>query len=227
MILAIDTATRLMSLAVHDGFTVLAEQTRQAAKAHTEMLAPAITQILRDADASMDDITAIAAVVGPGSYTGVRIGVSMAKGLAAARQLPVVGINTLDALAAGQPKFDGALLAVVAAGRGRVITQAYRWNYARWVARGEPRLLKWDELVASIDGRVMLTGEITRKARDICTEAQATHPELKISFAPGAYSLRRAGFVAEVAWQQLNEAPPESFNAATLVPVYLNSLDGA
>lgn len=227
MLLAIDTATRMLSLAVRDEHTLLAEQTWQAPNNHTELLAPAIEMVLQRAGTAMDAVTAIAVVTGPGSYTGVRIGVSMAKGLAAARKLPLVGVTTLDAVAAGQPKYEGTLVVVVRAGRGRVIAGRYRWNYARWVQRGEPRLLTWEELYETIDGRATIAGEIDQRGQEAYQQlaGELTTADRRVEFAPAAFSLRRAGFVAEVAWEQLRDATPDDFAAVTVVPVYMNSLN--
>ncbi|MEO1441403.1 MAG: tRNA (adenosine(37)-N6)-threonylcarbamoyltransferase complex dimerization subunit type 1 TsaB [Chloroflexota bacterium] len=222
MLLAIDTATRLLSLAVRDEFTLLAEQTWQAPNNHTETLAPAIHSLLHNAGAAVDDLTALAVITGPGSYTGVRIGVSMAKGLAAARGLPLVGVTSLDALAAGQPRYDGTLIAVVRAGRGRVIAGRYRWSYTRWVPRGEPRLLKWAELYDTLDGRVTLAGEIDEQGRT--AYAEATTENLSVEFAPVAHSLRRAGFAADIAWERLQSGTPEDFPAVAVTPIYMNTI---
>lgn len=221
MLLAIDTATRLLSLAVHDGTQIQAEQTWQAPNAHTELLADAITDILQRAAVSLADISALAVVTGPGSYAGVRIGVSLAKGLAAARQLPAVGVTTLDTLAAGQPHYSGTLIAVVAAGRGRVIAGRYRWSDTRWMPRGEPRLLAWQDLLETIDSHVTLAGELDASAHESIAVAKRARPELKIDVAPAAYSLRRASFAAEVAWARLQEASPSQYRAAKLLPVYV------
>jgi tRNA threonylcarbamoyladenosine biosynthesis protein TsaB len=224
MLLALDTATRLLSLAVHDGQQVLAEQTWQAPNNHTEILAPAVTDLLRHAGITIHDLTAFAVVNGPGSYTGVRIGVSMVKGMAAPQRLPAVPITSLDVLAAGQPKYSGTLIAVVSAGRGRVITGRYRWSYERWVPRGEPRLLKWAELFDTIDSEVTLAGEINPQGRDAYQQAKSNNDELLINFAPAAYSVRRASFAAELAWERLHEGSPDDFPATAIIPVYMNTI---
>ncbi len=224
MLLAIDTATRMLSLAVHDGTRILAEQTWQAPNNHTAILAPALAALVGHAGVTTGDVTALAVVQGPGSYTGVRIGVAMAKGLAAARGLPLVGVNTLDALAAGQPKYAGTLIAVVAAGRGRVIAGRYRWSYDSWVPRGEPRLLKWDALFETIDSAVTLAGEIDPNGHSAYETACEERPDLTVHFAPPAHSLRRASFAAAVAWARLREGDPADFPAAQLAPVYMNTI---
>jgi len=225
MLLAIDTATRLLGLAVHDGQTLLAEQTWQAPNNHTEVLAPAIELIIQHAGTTLDELTALTVVTGPGSYAGVRIGVALAKGLAAARGLPAVGVTTLDVLAAGQPNYDSTLITVVRAGRGRVIAGRYRWNYARWVPRGEPRLLKWEELFNSIDGRVTIAGEVDANGREAHQNRAADAPEAHIDFAPVAFSLRRAGFAAQLGNEQLQAGTPADFPAIALTPIYINTLN--
>lgn len=222
MLLAMDTATRMLSLAVHSGDSILAEQTWQAPNNHTTQLAPAIAHIVQNAGLTMNDLTALAVVTGPGSYTGVRIGVSMAKGLAAFHSLPLVGVTTLDTLAAGQPKYDSTLIAVVRAGRGRVIAGRYRWNYTQWVPRGEPRLLTWTELFETIDGRATIAGEIDAAGR--AAYADAVNNAAQVEFAPPVYSLRRASFAAEVAWTRLRESPSDAFAAVTVLPIYINEI---
>jgi len=81
-------------------------------------------------------LTAVAVAVGPGSYTGLRIGMALAKGLSLSYNLPVVGIPTLDILASPQPPREGPMLAVMQAGRGRVAGGWYKWSRKGWSARG-------------------------------------------------------------------------------------------
>lgn len=220
MILALDTATRLMSIALHDGQRLLAEQTWHTGNRHTVELAPAVQTMLATCDATMDDLTALAVAIGPGSYTGLRIGVALAKGIAAVHALPLIGMTTLDILAASQPYYqDGhALIGVVQAGRGRIIVNTYRWGKGRWNKRAEPRLMEWGELMETIDGPAYITGEIDRDGHRAIAEAQ-----LNLTLLPAAYRMRRAGFLAESAWTQLNEAGEDrsAFDPAKLLPVYI------
>lgn len=221
MLLAIDTATRTLGLAIHDGQKLLAEQTWQTPNNHTMLLAPAIEQLAENAGTTLDALTAFAVATGPGSYTGVRIGVALAKGMASARSLPLVGVTTLDTLAAAQPRYNGALVALVRAGRSRVIVGTYRWSQGRWLQRGEPRLMNWPQLFESIDGAATLAGEIDSNAHEALKAARAEQPELRVEFAPPVYNLRRAGFMAEIAWQRLKDGEPSSFAAARLAPLYM------
>src|SRR5581483_11967409 len=98
MLLAIDTSTHYASVALHDGERLLGEETWLANQDHTRTLLPAIQRIL--GDRGVESLTALAVALGPGSFNGLRVGLSSAKALAIARQLPLVGATTLELLAA-------------------------------------------------------------------------------------------------------------------------------
>ncbi len=99
--LAIDTSTSAMTLAVLSGKTVLGESNIHAVRNHSTLLIPAIKELVRSLDMTMNDIQGIAAGKGPGSYTGVRIGVTVGKTLAWALGVPLVGVSSLEAMAYG------------------------------------------------------------------------------------------------------------------------------
>ncbi len=100
MLLAFDTATPAVTVALHDGERVVASQTRVDARRHGELLAPAITAVLDEAWVPRQDVTAIAVGVGPGPFTGLRVGLVTARTLGLALDIPVYGVCTLDVLAA-------------------------------------------------------------------------------------------------------------------------------
>ena len=100
MLLAFDTATPAVTVALHDGERVVASTTRVDAMRHGELLAPGITSVLDEAWVPRQDITAIAVGVGPGPFTGLRVGLVTARTLALALDIPVYGVCTLDVLAA-------------------------------------------------------------------------------------------------------------------------------
>ena len=100
MLLAFDTATTAVTVALHDGERVVASQTRDDARRHGELLAPGITAVLDESWVPRLDITAIAVGVGPGPFTGLRVGLVTARTLALALDVPVYGVCTLDVLAA-------------------------------------------------------------------------------------------------------------------------------
>lgn len=99
MLLSFDTATPLVTVALHDGTDVLAERVSEQAMRHGEQLAPLIAQVLGDAAVDRRDLTAIAVGVGPGPFTGLRVGLVTARTLGWALEIPVRGVCTLDVLA--------------------------------------------------------------------------------------------------------------------------------
>src|SRR5919202_1047122 len=99
MLLAIDTSTAQTGLACYDAQGLQCECLWHSGRDHTAQLLPQLSLLLRHLGRSRDDITAIGVALGPGSWSGLRVGMSTAKGLALARDLPVVGVGTLDVLA--------------------------------------------------------------------------------------------------------------------------------
>jgi tRNA threonylcarbamoyl adenosine modification protein YeaZ len=100
VLLALDSATDAVSIAVHDGADLVAERSVDAARRHVEVLVPEISAVLDDHGLSPRDLTAIAVGVGPGAFTGLRVGLVTARTLAYAAGIPCLGVVTLDALAA-------------------------------------------------------------------------------------------------------------------------------
>lgn len=100
LLLAFDTSTPAVTVALHDGTTVVAERTVVDGRGHGELLAPGIAQVLADAGTSASDLTAIAVGVGPGPFTGLRVGLMTARAMSEVLSIPVAGVCSLDILAA-------------------------------------------------------------------------------------------------------------------------------
>lgn len=236
MLLAIDTATRSMSLALHDGEVLLAEQTCVAGRQQNSQLAPTIDYLVNLCGITLADLKAVAVCRGPGSYTGLRVGVALAKGIATTAHLPLIGIDTLDILAAGVTECNtrAILIAAVQAGRGRIIAAQFRRKDRQWQARTEPVITTWAEMIADLEpGTYFVTGELNEKWDAACENA----PD-GVTLKPVAVSdrARRAGHLAELAWSVLNaggyktgehttEALHEAFHPAHVLPIYLKSPD--
>lgn len=225
MLLAIDTATKYLGLALHDGHMLLAEQAWRTGNRHNEMLAVTIQHMMAACDVTMNDLTMIAVANGPGSYTGLRIGVAMAKGIASAKQLPLIGVSTLDILAAAQPFHHTRhrLIAVVEAGRGRVIAGTYHVKKGRWVAESDPDIMRWDALLDTekLTDTYYITGEINDVGLEAIEAARANN--IEITLMHPAYRLRRAGFLAQEAWRTYEAGEQDDFAPAKLLPVYMNA----
>lgn len=142
-ILGIDTSTEQAGLAVSSGDkTVVRSWT--AGRTQTTSVLPAIDELLREADMTIRDVHAIAVAVGPGTFTGLRVGVSIAKGLVMAMDIPLIGIPTLDITAAAAGDEEG-LIAVLPAGRGRVV-----WQHYGPVVSSQPRNTTIPELIEAL-----------------------------------------------------------------------------
>ncbi len=106
MLLAIDTATHATGVCLADRAQVLAEHVWHSGRYHTVELAPEVAVLLQRNQVALTDLEAVAVASGPGSYTGLRIGMALAKGIALALRIPLIGVPTLDILAAGQPEAE-------------------------------------------------------------------------------------------------------------------------
>lgn len=216
MLLAIDTATRRVGLALYDGAQVLHEVTLASPSRHTVDLAPAVERALAGT-AGLGALSGIAVALGPGSFTGLRIGMAFAKGLAEARALPLVGIPTHDILAHAQPVgVEERLAAVIEAGRGRLAVRWYILAVGGWQAEGEPQLLTPEGLGKEIRNPTLVCGDLGEETRKLLGRKRKN-----VSLAPPAASLRRAGFLAELGWARLQAGDVD--DPATLAPVYLRT----
>ncbi len=214
MLIAIDTATDQASLALHDGFRVRVEQTWEAQRQQTRELSPRLAAAIEQVDLLPKQMSGVAVTKGPGSFTGLRIGMSVAKGLAMAQNLPLIGIPTLDVVASAQGRDRRRLGAVLQAGRRRIAIAFYRWRFGGWEVQEEPRLTTWASLAEEIDESTLFCGEIDQAGVDVLARLgdQAV-------ILPAAWRLRRAGFLAELGWQRLNRG--EADDPSTLTPIYL------
>lgn len=122
IVLSLDTCLSSCSVAVVDGERVLASARDVMARGHQERLAPMAREVMADAGLAFDRLDRIAVTVGPGSFTGLRVGLAFAKGLALALDLPTVGIGTLEALAA---EATGLVFPAIDARRGQLYLQAF------------------------------------------------------------------------------------------------------
>ena len=222
MLLAIDTATPTLSIALHDGRALQAEWSLAAGRMHSALLAPMIQQLMRQADVRAADLQALAVAVGPGSYTGLRIGVALAKGMAAVADRPLVPLTTLEiVLEAHAPaRHRQPLIATAPAGRSRVIWAKYAPGGDTWILRRPAEISTWDDLLAACDTPVTISGELSSAGLEAIRAAQAEGAQIELPKA--AERLRRAGHLAEIAWRRLRESrEARPFPAADVRPVYL------
>lgn len=215
MLLAVDTSTAHVGLAVYDDAQVISESIWRSNQHHTVELAPAVAELLSRSGLTMDNIHALGVALGPGSFTSLRVGLSLVKGLALARHLPLIGIPTLDIYAASQPVSKLPLLAAIQAGRGRLAVGGYKGTKKGWRSTGPARVASVDVLIEEIQNPSILCGEFTAAER----QQLANHETIKLVSPAG--SVRRPSILAELAWARWQNG--EADDEATLAPIYLHT----
>ena len=214
MLLAVDTSTAQVGLALYDGAQVLGEMTWAAHQHHTTELAPALCGLLDRCGVSMDKVHALGVAIGPGSFTSLRVGLSLVKGIAFARHLPVMGIPTLDIIAAAQPVAKYPLVALLQAGRTRIAFNVYKNQKKEWQAEGEIRSGTVDELLTQIESSTIIAGELTSEDRKKLSKNK------NVLLASPVNCVRRPSVLAELAWARWQADQVD--DAAALAPIYLH-----
>jgi tRNA threonylcarbamoyladenosine biosynthesis protein TsaB len=197
MLLAIDTSTQMIGLGLHDGKQILSEYIWRGIGRHTIELAPQIALMMRRVEVSTTDLEAVAVALGPGSYTGLRIGLALAKGLALSRGLKLIGVPTFDVIAPRQPQSTEPLFVALEAGRGRIVGMWYKWSRKSWRPDGELQLTTWEQFIAETEDSCGVCGEISPQARPLLREHD------RFNVGSPARCLRRPGDLAEIALDRL------------------------
>lgn len=210
LLLALDTSTSVASVALAERERVLSETTWLAGREHSSRVLVEVNSALERVGRGVTDVTGVVVARGPGSFTGVRVALSVAKGIAAARGIPLWGVSSLDITAAGAGAVSSPVRALVEAGRGRWATALYHEGGCVEAAR----LMTLDQLSESVRQPTLVIGELSAAAR----AALANHPH--VSLASPATSLRRAGHLAELGWRLAQSGEPG--DAAALDALYLS-----
>ena len=217
MLLAVDTSTQSVGIALFDGNQILCEESWISRRFHTVELANAVQSNLFRAGLTAADLHVLAVASGPGSFTGLRIGMALIKGIAYTHQLPVIGIPTLDITARAVPVRDIRLAAVLQAGRNRFAVGWYKTEDGIWGADELVENLTFDELLKKIDQPCILTGEINEEIR------QAVEDHDLIEAASPTLALRSPKYLAELAWNRWQDGTVDDI--LTLSPTYLHRGD--
>ena len=226
MLLSLDTATRHSGIALYDGQQIIAELNWHSVDAQTTELLPRLEQVMAWSGVQPASLTALAVSIGPGSFTGLRVALSLAKGMALAHGLPLIGVPTLDATAYPHVG-ELPVCAVVQAGRGRVLWSIYQpgppdgdgraLELGRWRGHGTPTALTdHDGLAAAIDRPMRVVGELTPELRSLLAASAGD----RVALAGPAAGARRAGCLAELAWLRWQAGQVD--DPAALSPIYLH-----
>jgi len=213
MLLAIDTSTDSAGLAlVQDGRT-LAEATWRCGQNHSVELLPHLTQLLGEAKAELRSISCILVAKGPGSFNGLRVGLSTAKGLAFSLDIPIIGISSLELEAVQHAQTDLPIAPVFNARRGDIATALYQKRDNKWQQLAPEHITTVDALDSEITKKTLFCGEYLPAIADELKK------KLKDKAVIAPDKPRRAGLMAELAKERLEARDCD--NPATLQPLYL------
>lgn len=215
MILAVDTSTTQVGLALYDGVQVVGEYAWRSGRRHTTELAPAIQDLLTRCNLTMDDVTVLGVALGPGSFTSLRVGLALVKGLALSKQIPVIGIPTLDILAHVQPASKHLLMCAIQAGRSRFAVGVYKSSEKGWQVQGPARVVTLEALLAGVRSPFHVCGEFS------AVEIQKVTENENVRLVSPAGSIRRPAVLAELAWARWQAGDVD--DEASLAPIYLHT----
>ncbi len=218
-LLAVDTATPSLSVAVTDGEELRAEITLRRRQTHTRTLMRQLESVLELAGMAPAELDGLAAVAGPGSFTGLRIGLSAVKGLALGLGKPAVGVSALEGLARQLPGVSVSIHVLIDARKGQVYRGMFRWAEDRLVSLAEPAVLSPEAAAAEMRGAAMLVGDGARLHR----ERLARRVGARFRVAPPGVHTLRASTAARMAREKI--AAGASCDPAELVPQYLRPSD--
>ena len=216
-ILAIDTATQVSSVAVLKEGRLLAELTMQGKLTHSETLLPHIEQVLKMAAVAKEELTGIAVSNGPGSFTGLRIGLAAAKAMSYVLGIPLVGVSTLQALAYQLPAPGVRVMCLLDAQKGNAYVESYRWENNSLQVVDSVQVAKITDIVAAcanMNEQVILLGDAVQKKVAGKLELPAN-----VSVAPPHIVMPRAACVAMLGQAKLMAG--EKDNVMDLEPVYI------
>ncbi len=207
---AVDTSTALGSVALFEDGRLVAEDSRRVSNAHGESLLPMVDALFARVGWSPPDVARWGVCVGPGSFTGCRIGVATVKGIAYATGAEIVGVTSLDALAFGLPAGEGLVVSVVPGGKGELYVQATR--------RGETVLAPAHIRIAEVAARVLAVagGDAVAVAGEAAVEVDWTLLGPRVTLHVAApHDAPRATSVARLAFGRTPE------DADALEPLYV------
>lgn len=216
-ILAIDTSTQVSSVAVASEERLSAELIMQAKLTHSETLMPHIEKVLQMAHLPKGGLSGIAVSIGPGSFTGLRIGLATAKAMAYALDIPLVSVSTLQALACHFPVSGIKLVSMIDAQKGNAYRESYRWEEGKLAIVEPLDVVSVQDFLAGYDDAkepVILLGDAVRKKIKGKQELPAS-----VRFAPVHLSMPRAANVAMLGLQKL--ACGDTANLMNLEPMYI------
>ncbi len=217
-ILSVDTSANVATASITEDDKLICEFILNNKLTHSQTLMPVIDNILKQSELDLSDIDLAVVANGPGSFTGLRIGVSAVKGLAHALKIPVIGVSTLTGMAYNLPFCKDIICPIMDARRAQVYNAVYKWNDGELTQIKEPRALAVEELLEEFvnsDDKVVFLGDGVPVHKDKIVEKLGD----RAVFAPSCANAQRASSLAAAAKKLYNEGKTQS--CYELMPFYL------
>jgi len=220
VVLAVDTSTWTGGIAVLKGDTVVAEIQETTHKTHAKRLMYLIDSALKMADMDLQAVEAFAVTIGPGSFTGLRIGVSAVKGLAFATGRPVTGVSTLDVLVSQFPWYPNVICPMLDARKGQIYTALYEWDPdGQWRKVLQDCAIAPGVWIGRIDRPCLFVGDGSVIYQNMIENGIGSLAR----FAPPYLNGIRASVVAHVGAEQIRKG--DTVDVALLAPNYIRKSD--
>ncbi|GAA3645096.1 tRNA (adenosine(37)-N6)-threonylcarbamoyltransferase complex dimerization subunit type 1 TsaB [Asaccharospora irregularis] len=216
-ILGIDTSTMAASVAVIEDNQLVCEYTINTKKTHSQKLMPMIENMLKESDLNINDIDLIGICVGPGSFTGLRIGMATAKAIAHVNNIPIVGVTSLEMLAANMNLCDKKICSILDAQRNQVYTAKFEYIGNRLVQINDTDVLEIDKLIneiSSSEDDYILIGEAVYKYEEKLKDIE------NISIPSPSHNVTKASSLCSIALEKYNQG--ENIESCyTINPMYI------
>ena len=215
MYIAIDTSTDNAGLAIINNGQLITELNWHCHRNHSVELMPRLEQLIKQAEMEIQAVSGIVVARGPGSYNGLRVGVSTAKGLAFGLNVPVVGVSTLEATAWQHAAAGLPVCPVLNAGRSEFAAAIYQLKEGQWQIIVESHITSIKDLCKKMKVKTIFCGEATESVFEQIKDSLGQ----KAVIPSAAGRLRRAAFLAELGIKRLEAGNGD--NPASLQPIYL------
>ncbi len=203
-ILAFETTSHVASVAVLSDEMLLGEFTINHPKTHSQKLMPMLEMLLEALEIKISEFDYLAVTSGPGSFTGVRIGVATVKGLAQPHNIPVIAVSSLEALCQPFMGFEGLICPIMDARKNEVYTALYQWEKGVMKTIEPDRAVEpmaWLEVLEKTDQTIMLVGDGLPKYAEVFKEKLGE----RLILAPRAFNRQRASSVAQMAFERMDQ----------------------
>lgn len=214
IILAIDTTTDYSSIALATPGCLIGEINWQCRQNHSVELMPNVDWLLKKTGYQITDIQCVGVGIGPGNYNGLRVGLSVAKGIAYSLKIPIKGVSSFETIAREYAIAGVQVVPVIKTSRGLIAAAFYKLENGSLIATAPTVVDLPGQVAKRIKRKTLFCGDIDDSLKEVLST-----PKVNTLFVGSSYGFRRAGIIAQLALKQLGSGIED--NAASLEPIYL------